>query len=112
MFVPPAASVAGCEARFGGPQRFKRGLTRCTDLTLDDLARWLNPIIAGWMHYYGRYYRSAMAPLLQRVNAYLRRWAGKKYRRLRALKQFKRWWNGLLTRAPDLFAQWRWVRAF
>ena len=33
---------------------------RHTDLSLDDLARWLNPIIAGWMNYYGRYYRSAL----------------------------------------------------
>ncbi len=56
---------------------------RRTDLTLDDLARWLNPIVAGWMNYYGRFYRSAMNPLLLRVSAYLRRWAGKKYRRLR-----------------------------
>ena len=49
---------------------------RRTDLTLDDLARWLNPIVAGWMNYYGRFYRSAMNPLLLRVSAYLRRWAG------------------------------------
>jgi hypothetical protein len=27
---------------------------RRTDLTLDDLARWLNPIVAGWINYYGR----------------------------------------------------------
>ena len=40
------------------------------------------------MNYYGRFYRSAMEPLLQRVNAYLRRWAGKKYRRLRTHKAF------------------------
>ena len=33
---------------------------RRTDLSLDDLARWLNPIVAGWMNYYGRFYRSAM----------------------------------------------------
>ena len=41
---------------------------RRTDLTLDDLARWLNPIVAGWMNYYGRFYRSAMNPLLLRVS--------------------------------------------
>ena len=35
------------------------------------------------MDYYGRFYRSALYPLLRRVNIYLRRWAGKKYRRLR-----------------------------
>ena len=57
---------------------------RRTTLSLDDLAAWLNPIVAGWMNYYGRFYRSAMSPLLIRVSTYLRRWAGKKYRRLRA----------------------------
>ncbi|WP_298342974.1 group II intron maturase-specific domain-containing protein, partial [Ferrimicrobium sp.] len=85
---------------------------RRTAQSLDDLARWLNPIVAGWMNYYGRFYRSAMAPLLQRVSSYLRRWAGKKYRRLRTHKRFKRWWIGLLERVPGLFAQWKWVRAY
>jgi group II intron reverse transcriptase/maturase len=82
---------------------------RRTDLALDDLARWLNPIIAGWMRYYGRFYRSALHPLLQRISNYLRRWAGKKYKRLRPYARFKRWWTGLVKRQPDLFAHWRWV---
>ena len=85
---------------------------RHTDLSLNDLARWLNPIIAGWMNYYGRYYRSELEPLLQRVSTYLRRWARKKYKRLRTVKRFKRWWTGLLEREPGLFAHWRWVRAY
>lgn len=85
---------------------------RRTDLSLDDLARWLNPIVAGWMNYYGRYYRSALHPLLRRVSTYLRRWAGKKYKRLRTYKRFKRWWTGLQDREPGLFAHWRWVRAY
>jgi RNA-directed DNA polymerase len=82
-----------------------------TDLSLDDLADWLNPIIAGWMRYYGRFYRSKPYPLLLRVSFYLRRWAGKKYKRLRTYKRFKRWWTALLERQPGLFAHWRWVRA-
>jgi hypothetical protein len=48
------------------------------------------------MHYYGRYYRTKMHPILWRVNTSLRRWAGKKYRRLRTYKRFKRWWTGIL----------------
>jgi RNA-directed DNA polymerase len=82
---------------------------RQVNLSLDALAEWLNPIIAGWMNYYGRYYRTGLYPLLRRVNIYLRRWAGKKYKRLRTHKRFKRWWTGLLQREPGLFAQWRWV---
>jgi RNA-directed DNA polymerase len=73
---------------------------RHTNLTLEDLARWLNPIVAGWMRYYGRFYRSALYPLLRRVNVYVRRWAGKK---------FKQWWVGLLKREPGLFTHWQWV---
>ena len=83
-----------------------------TDLSLDNLADWLNPIIAGWMHYYGRFYRSRLYPLLLRVSFYLRRWAARKYKRLRTYKRFKRWWAGLLARQPGLFAHWRWVRAY
>jgi hypothetical protein len=34
-----------------------------TNLTLDDLARWINPIVRGWMQYYGAFYRSkAVSP--------------------------------------------------
>ena len=84
---------------------------RQVNLSLDDLAEWLNPIITGWMNYYGRYYRTGLYPLLRRVNIYLRRWAGKKYRRLRTHKRFKRWWTGLLEREPGLFAQWQWVHS-
>ncbi len=63
------------------------------------------------MNYYGRFYRSMLYPLLRRVSTYLRRWAGKKYRRLRIHKRFKRWWTGLLQREPGLFAHWQWVRS-
>ena len=91
----------------------KMRIHRRTNLSLDDLAAWLNPIVAGWMAYYGRYYRTAMDPLLRRINAYLMRWAGKKYRRrLRAHRRFWRWWTGLLERQPGLFAHWKWVRTY
>ena len=84
---------------------------RRTTLTLDDLARWLNPIVAGWMNYYGRFYRSGMYPLLQRVSSYVRRWTGRSTGDC-GTKRFQRWWTGLIERQPALFAQWKWVRAF
>ncbi len=55
------------------------------------------------MTYYGRFYRSALYPLLQRINTYLLRWAGCKYRRLRSYKRFTAWWSGILAREPALF---------
>jgi hypothetical protein len=79
---------------------------------LDELATVINPIVAGWMNYYGQFYRSQMYPLLQRINTYLMRWAGKKYRRLRSYKRFTAWWSGVLDRDPGLFAHWTWTRTF
>ena len=85
---------------------------RRIDLTLNDLARWLNPIVAGSINYYGRFYRSAIYPLLRRLNAYLRRWAGRKYTRLRTAKRYRKWLTGLLERQPGLFTHWRVVRTY
>jgi RNA-directed DNA polymerase len=106
----PAVSREALKAK--GARLRKMRIHMRQHLDLDDLARWLNPIVAGWMNYYGRFHRSALYPLLQRVSTYLRRWAGKKYRRLRTYSAFKRWWTRLLDREPDLFTHWRWVRAF
>jgi RNA-directed DNA polymerase len=106
----PAISHEALKAKSAHLRRMR--IHRRTDLSLDDLARWLNPIVAGWINYYGRYYRTALDPLLQRVNAYLRRWAGRKYRRLRTHKRFHKWWTGVLARQPGLFAHWRTVRAY
>ena len=97
----PAISPEALKAKSARLRELR--IHRHTDLTLEDLAGWLNPIVAGWMRYYGRYYRSALYPLLRRVNVYLRRWAGKKYKRLRTYKRFKRWWIRLLEREPGLF---------
>ncbi len=79
------------------------------NLTLEDLARRINPVVAGWMQYYGRFYRSALYPLLQRINAYLVRWIRNKYRRLRGLKKALASLRGAAQRFPRLFAHWKWV---
>src|SRR5664279_1543086 len=67
-----------------------------TGLDLVEVAERINPIVRGWMNYYGAFYRSAMYPLLQRINAYLVRWIRKKYKRLRAKKKAFRCWRGIL----------------
>jgi group II intron reverse transcriptase/maturase len=80
-----------------------------TGHTFKDLARRINPIVAGWMQYYGAFYRSALSPLLQRINAYLMRWIRKKYKRLRGKKKARECWQGITGRYPLMFAHWKWV---
>ena len=81
-----------------------------TGSSLDELAEAINPIVAGWINYYGRFNRSQLYPLLRRINTYLMRWAGKKYKRLRANRRYQRWWSGIIDRDPGLFTHWRYVR--
>ena len=76
-----------------------------TGISLDELARAINPIVAGWISYYGLFGRKTLNQLLRRVNTYLTRWARRKYKRLRGYKRFHRWWDGLIDREPGLFAR-------
>jgi len=87
-------------------------IDRRIGLTLNDLARWINLIVRGWMQYYGAFNRSELCPFLRRINAYLVRWLRKKYRRLRGFKTARAAWGRLTTRCPRLFAHWQWDRAF
>jgi RNA-directed DNA polymerase len=79
---------------------------------LEDIASRVNPIVKGWMTYYGRFYRTALNGLLQRINTYLVRWAKRKYKRLRTFNKVRTWWEGLTARQPRLFAHWTWMTDF
>lgn len=85
---------------------------RRTTTSLNELAQTINPIVAGWINYYGLYGRIQIYPLLSRVNTYLMRWARNKYKRLRGYKRFHQWWTGLLDREPGLFTHWSLTRTF
>lgn len=106
----PAVSPEALKAM--GQQVRKWRIHRWTRLELSELADWINPIVSGWMTYYGRFYRSQLYPFLRRINTYLMRWARKKYKRLRNYKRFRAWWTELVQRAPGLFKHWAWDREF
>jgi RNA-directed DNA polymerase len=106
----PAVSPEALKAM--GQQVRKWRIHRRTRLELIEFADWINPIVSGWMTYYGRFYRSQLYPLLRRINTYLMRWARKKYKRLRSYKRLRAWWSGLVQRAPGLFKHWAWDREF
>jgi group II intron reverse transcriptase/maturase len=78
-----------------------------SDKALDDLARMFNPYIRGWINYYSHFYKSALYPTLRRVDAYLIRWARRKFKRLRQRPKIAREWLARVVRlTPDLFAHW------
>jgi RNA-directed DNA polymerase len=67
----------------------------------------INPVLRGWTAYYGRFYHSALAPLLYRVNTYLLRWIRKKYRV--GWKEARRRMALDYTRSPRAFAHGIWA---
>jgi RNA-directed DNA polymerase len=81
---------------------------RQSDKSLDDLARISNPVIRGWINYYGCFYKSALYPIFQTLNNILARWASRKYKRLRGRKRRAHLWLQRIAHdQPCLFAHWQ-----
>jgi len=85
-------------------------LHRRVTSTQADLARMINPVVRGWMAYYGAFYRRALHPLLHRINTYLLRWMLNKYKRLRTWKRATRAMRNAIAQQPRLFAHWAWAK--
>jgi RNA-directed DNA polymerase len=76
--------------------------------TLDDLAQEINPIVRGWIDYYGFFYKSRLIALLKRIDEYLARWAMRKYKRLRGRPHTaRRFVAHVARRQPALFVHWQ-----
>ena len=79
-----------------------------SDKSLQDLAKMYNPYIEGWINYYGHFYRTHLRPTLKRIDAYVIRWARRKFKRLRHKTKGARDWFERLRRVnPSLFAHWQ-----
>jgi len=80
-----------------------------SDKSLLDLSRMINPMLRGWINYYGKYYKSELYCVFQHLNRTLARWATRKYKRLRGHKRKAMYWLGnIASRDPSLFFHWKW----
>lgn len=78
-----------------------------SDKSIDDLARMWNPVLRGWIQYYGRFYKSALNCVFRQLNRTLSRWASRKYKGLkRHHRRADHWLGGVALREPRLFAHW------
>jgi RNA-directed DNA polymerase len=79
-----------------------------SDKSLEDLARMFNPILRGWMQYYGKYYRSMLHPVFRSLNRRLVRWACRKYKKLRDhQRRATHWLRRISIRSAQLWAHWQ-----
>jgi len=103
-FIPAVSDKAAKSIR----HRMRRWkLHHRNDLPLDEIARWVRPVLSGWVRYYGHFYPSALRGALRTLDAFLVRWAKRKYRRLRnhCLRAWA-WLTHVRERQPRLFAHW------
>ena len=83
-------------------------LHRQSDKSLMDFSRMFNPVIRGWLNYYGSFRRSALYPVWDQLNCSLKRWAMRKYKKLRGRMWGAAHWLGRIARRePGLFAHWQ-----
>jgi RNA-directed DNA polymerase len=78
-----------------------------SDKSLEELAAIYNPIIRGWIGYYGNFYRTQLRPTLKRIDLYVIRWARRKFKRMvHQTKGGRDWFDRLRRANPALFAHW------
>lgn len=80
----------------------------CYSLSIKAMAGAINPMIQGWINYYGKFNKSSMSAIYDYINEKLMKWARRKYKLLKRRKtKSGKWLRELYQQSPWLFAHWR-----
>ena len=72
------------------------------------IAQYLNPMIRGWVNYYGKFRGYELSKVFQLLRKRLVRWARKRYKRYRtSLTRAYKWLNRIRKQFPYLFYHWQ-----
>ena len=108
LFVSFTPAVSATALKTMREKTRRHNFRNRTNLSLNDIARMYNPVLRGWLEYYGRFYPSAMYPVLRHFNKTLVAWAMRKYRRLKGHKtRACLFIEGISKKQPSLFVHWQ-----
>jgi len=83
-------------------------IRKLTVRTLDDISSALNPLLRGWIQYYGKFNLSALETMLRHVNLTVRGWVMRKFKRFQGRKVAAAIFLEKMVRLrPALFEHWR-----
>ena len=103
----PAMSTKAAKAVHKTIREWRMASTK-NNRRLEDLAQLTNPIVRGWMNYYGRFYRSKCVQALRLLNDALVVWVCRKYKRFRRRERAAtHWLGGIAKRDPHLMVLWQ-----
>lgn len=86
----------------------KRNWRNRGDLSLNEIAKMYNPVLSGWLRYYGCYRKSAMNPVWRHFNKTLVAWVMRKYKPFQGSKtRAIIFLQKIAEKEPHLFAHWK-----
>lgn len=81
---------------------------RMTVKSIVGIAYCLNPMIRGWIRYYGKFRISMLHKVFKLLNNRLVRWARKRYKRYKnSIKRAYQWFTRVQEQFPNLFYHWQ-----
>jgi group II intron reverse transcriptase/maturase len=102
----PAVSKTATKAMRDKTRSFNWHLR--SDLALADIAKIFNPILRGWINYYGKFYPEKLDYTLQHFTKILVKWAMRKYKRFRDGKmKAVNHIRSLINKNSNIFAHWK-----
>ena len=78
-----------------------------TQATLADIAKKINPLLRGWIAYYGRFNRPVLTVLANYVNRKLRDWIMRKFKRVWGKTRGSVLLRKMAQQSPRLFEHWK-----
>lgn len=76
-----------------------------TNTSINTIAVKVNPVVRGWIQYYGRYHRSALYPVLNQLERSLAKWVQRTYKHLtNHPRKAIQWLYRTRRETPSLFA--------
>jgi len=85
----------------------KLRISRRTNLSLEIMAKILNPKLVGWYNYFGSFHPSELYKVWKHVNRVLMLWARNKFKRIRkGDKKAREMIRDIAERQPKLFFHW------
>jgi RNA-directed DNA polymerase len=103
----PAVSKAAKKAMAAEIRSWRLG--RRTTLSFKEVAAMVNRIVAGWINYYGRFYKAELISFLERrINPHIVKWAMRKFKHLhRSPRKARERLAQIATIYPGTFVHWR-----
>ncbi|NDV57751.1 group II intron reverse transcriptase/maturase [Bacteroides sp. 519] len=84
-------------------------LHRYTHCNIEVIADFINPVVKGWINYYGKFYPTELKTYLGHLNIRLAVWVSRKFKRFKGRKVAAiKWLEGVSKRDKHLFYHWKW----